>query len=31
MGYTGNMIIKDVAKEMCIPLENSVYLGDGNP
>ena len=29
MGHTGNMIVKDLS-QMCIPLENSVYFGDGH-
>ena len=28
MGHTGNMIIKDFIRQMCVPLENSVYFGD---
>ena len=30
MGHTGNMIIKDFIREMCVPIENSVYFGDGD-
>ena len=30
MGHTGNMIIKDFVRQMCVPLENSVYSGDGD-
>ena len=30
MGRTGNMIIKDFVREMCIPLENSAHFGDGD-
>ena len=29
MGRTGNMIIKDFVRQMCVPLENSVYF-DGD-
>ena len=30
MGHTGNMIIKNFIRQMCVPLENSVYFGDGD-
>ena len=30
MGHTGNMIIKDFIRQMCVPLENNVYFGDGD-
>ena len=30
MGCTENMIIKDFVRQMCIPLENSAYFGDGD-
>ena len=30
MGHTGNMIIEDCVRQMCVPLENSVYFGDGD-
>ena len=30
MGHTGNTFIKDVARQMCIPLDNGMYFGDGN-
>ena len=30
MGRTGNMIIKDFIRQMCVPLENSAYFGDGD-
>ena len=30
MGRTGNMIIKDFLRQMCVPLENSAYFGDGD-
>ena len=29
MGRTKNMIIKDFQRQMCVPLENSAYFGDG--
>ena len=29
MGRTGNMIIKDFMRQMCIPLDN-MYFGDGD-
>ena len=29
MGHTGNMIIKDFIRQIYVPLENSVYFGDG--
>ena len=29
MGRTGNMIIKDLLRQMCVPLENSAHFGDG--
>ena len=29
MGRTGNMIIKDCLRQMCVPIENSAYFGDG--
>ena len=30
MGYTGNMIMKDFMRQMCVPFENSAYFGDGD-
>ena len=30
MGRTGNMIIKDFLRQMCVPLENNAYFGDGD-
>ena len=30
MGCTESMIIKDFVRQMCIPLENSAYFGDGD-
>ena len=30
MGCTGNMIIKDIVKQMCVHLESSVYFGGGD-
>ena len=27
---TGNIIIKDCIRQMSVPLENSVYFGDGD-
>ena len=30
MGCTENMIIKDVMRHMCVPLQKSVYFGDGD-
>ena len=30
MGHTGNMIIKDFIRQICVTLENSVYFGDGD-
>ena len=30
MGQTGNMVIKDFIRQMCVPLENSVYFDDGD-
>ena len=30
MGHTGNVIIKDFIRQMCVPLENSVYFDDGD-
>ena len=32
MGHTvtGNMIIKDFIRQVCVPLKNSVYFGDGD-
>ena len=30
MGHTGNMIIKDFIRQMCVLLENSLYFGDGD-
>ena len=30
MGHTGNMIIKNFLRQMCLPLENRAYVGDGN-
>ena len=30
MGHNGNLIIKDFIRQMCVPLENSVYFGDGD-
>ena len=30
MGHIGNMIIKDFIRQMCVPLENRVYFGDGD-
>ena len=30
MGHTGNMIMKDFIRQVCVPLENSVYFGDGD-
>ena len=29
MGHNENMI-KDLIRQMCVPLENSVYFGDGD-
>ena len=28
--HTGNMIVKDIMKQICVPLENSAYFGDGS-
>ena len=28
MGHTGNMIIKNFTRQMCIPLETCSYFGD---
>ena len=30
MGQTGNLVIKDFIRQMCVPLENSVYFDDGD-
>ena len=30
MGCTRNTVIKDFLKQMCVPLENSAYFGDGD-
>ena len=30
MGCTGNMVMKDFLRQMCVPLENSAYFGDGD-
>ena len=30
MGCTGNIIIKDFLRQMCVPLENNAYFGDGD-
>ena len=30
MGRTGNMILQDFIRQMCILLENRVYFGDGD-
>ena len=30
MGRTGNKIIKDCIRQICVPLENSAYFGDGD-
>ena len=30
MGCTGNIIIKDFLRQMCVALENSAYFGDGD-
>ena len=29
MGHTGNMIVNDAIRQMCVPLENSAY-GSGH-
>ena len=30
MGHTGNMISNDDLRQMCVPLEDGVYIGDGD-
>ena len=30
MGRTGNMIIEDFMRQICLPLGNSAYSGDGD-
>ena len=30
MGHTGNMIIEDFMRQICVPLENNAYFGDGD-
>ena len=30
MGHTGITIIQDFIRQMCVPLENSAYFGDGD-
>ena len=30
MGCAGNMIIEDFMRQICVPLENSAYFGDGD-
>ena len=29
MGHSGNMIVKYVVRQICVPLENSAYFADG--
>ena len=30
LGRTGNMIIEDFMRQICVPLENSAYFGNGD-
>ena len=30
MGRAGNMIIEDFMRQICVPLENIAYFGDGD-
>ena len=30
MGRTGNIIIEDFRRQICVPLENSAYFCDGD-